>query len=216
MVRMATVACVLASASMASAAIVFQDGAFSAPTGKMTWTQGVDALSTYYTNTTGGQAATLVASGGNPGSFLQQNQWGCTVLFAVAAPAGAEDWKITFDWKRDNTWGDRNFEVWALNAGGSINLNDTNYRTFGQTAAVTGGTQLVNGQLGNNVAAWTAQEFAFTVPSGASSVLFTWFTDGGGATGQIDNIAVTSVPEPATVGVVAGAAIFLMRRRRSH
>jgi hypothetical protein len=64
---------------------------------------------------------------------------------------------------------------------------------------------------------WTEVDEALTVPAGAQSMRITEDSGGSGAaTGQIwlSDISVSSVPEPASIAALGGAAILIFARRR--
>jgi hypothetical protein len=194
----------------ASAAAILSDGEFSAPIGQASWTAGTDAFSDYYTNTIGGSPANLEPADGNPDAHLRLRQYGCNVTVGVPAPAGEQDWNVAFDWKRAQSWGNPNFEIWVLNDGDAVQINSFLY---GADAVTTGGTKLYDTVLsGNTAGEWLAQSFDVTVPAGYDAVVLTWFMDGSDDNGRIDNLVIT--PEPATLAVLAVGGVALLRRRR--
>lgn len=75
---------------------------------------------------------------------------------------------------------------------------------------------LKNGSLPTftQAAEWTHKRYEFTAPAGANQIEVVLRKNDWGATGNVDNVVVSPLPEPATVGaLVTGLTLTGLRRR---
>ena len=223
-------ATVLSAASVGVAAPIFEQSDFSAQppnTDGFTFGTAPDRFMdpTDYDTLRSNAFPTAVATGGNPGSYLQvgEDGTGSVSLWMVFDPAHfteTQEVQFSFDYKQSLSDGEStasNVLVYGLvddQSGDTVKVGNT----WGTTPSVTGAyTELVSDSLGTS-ADWTSYSETVEIEGGQYDAVFFRIRLAAGwpnniVDGGIDNIQVQVIPEPASLALLGVGGALLLRRR---
>lgn len=194
----------ICAAAQLPAALTITNGETLTYTGG-TFTAGTSTTSRWY-----GEGAGSSATGGNPGQFMRGADFNADKLTFVTFPAPfvSENWTITYDFRAaENFSGNNRFFVIGLATGATL-LNQTSISGMGVSVISTTPRGIVS--------AWTSfGPSVVTIPAGLSAVAIGIQGNTNSATFGLDNLNITSVPEPSSMTLLGLAASLLVRRRRN-
>lgn len=194
--------CVMAAASASAAPLMngnFESNNGLVPPAPSYWATGTTSTSGSYAfqyQPTGGKAGTAGVNVQNSGSN-GRNYWQSSPFDVQAGLT----YTLSFDYKSSAILSYPRLDFWT----GPGTTGWLNHMEFGDEIRYGSESLLASSN-------WTSRSFQFTVPTNATQATLTLNANAQWANTSFDNVSV-SVPEPASLGLLAGAMSLLGRRR---